>query len=113
MVEEIHMLETRQPQKHTHTSDQDQNNSKNKLPSSDKFHQDHVPFSKRTRTFEPSHDTMPVTNVGVTHGVSLTLGLHQNNAGLAVSDRFPLNETRRFGLAVSGSESQNLHHFVG
>lgn len=69
--------------------------------------------------------------IGGSSGVSLTLGLHQNN-GVVFSDPFPINAARRFGLDsssegfVMGSfEGQNrqfgrsygggqlLHDFVG
>ncbi|XP_028772961.1 BEL1-like homeodomain protein 9 [Neltuma alba] len=135
MVEEIHMLETRQSQKN-HQNTEDHN--KNKPSTSDRF-QDDAPF-KRTRNYEPTtHDHMSaatnqlpcnaISNVNnnqalgvgtVANSVSLTLGLHQNNGGLALSEPFPMSEALRFGLAlevpsnedyvISGSESQNRHY---
>lgn len=134
MVEEIHMLETLQSQK-DHQNCED--HSKNKPSLSDKF-QDDAPF-KRSRNYEPGHDISAVTNhlpcnaignvnnnnqpvsVGaVANSVSLTLGLHQNNGGLALSEPFPMSEALRFGLALevpsneeyvmNGSDSQNRHY---
>ncbi|KAI9116110.1 hypothetical protein K1719_013040 [Acacia pycnantha] len=139
MVEEIHMLETRQSQKN-HQNTEDHN--KNKPSTSDKFQQDDAPF-KRTRNYEPTthHDmsasetnhqlpcnaissvnnsNQPVSVGAVANSVSLTLGLHQNNGGLALAEPFPMSEALRFGLALevpsneeyvmSGSESQNRHY---
>lgn len=143
MVEEIHMLETRQSQKNNQNTD---DHNRSKPSTSDKFQQDHDASFKRTQNdaLTTTHD-MTATNhqlpcnavsvsrsnnnnniqtasVGgaVANSVSLTLGLHQNNGGLAISEPFPMSEALRFGLALEvprneeyvmpGSESQNRHY---
>ncbi|VVA25366.1 PREDICTED: BEL1 [Prunus dulcis] len=98
-------------------------------------------LSKRTRNELPDHITMGssadqlnlscnnlpshlhVGHVGMnmaggsSSGVSLTLGLHQNN-GIGLSEPFPINAAQRFGLgldgnndgyAMGGFDSQNRH----
>ncbi|XP_075491382.1 BEL1-like homeodomain protein 9 [Primulina tabacum] len=124
MVEEIHMLETRQGQK---TSQQDDH-----LPTSCSIECDNTSSSiqrngdfslKRTRNDlteaaptgvegpmnlpfnKLSHNPLlcvGTNNVGGSGGVSLTLGLHQNGMGL--SDSYPINAARRFGLDAHGEE---------
>jgi hypothetical protein len=75
--------------------------------------------------------SVDVSTAGGSGGVSLTLGLHQNN-GIGLSDPFPINAARRFGLDATGDgyvmggiDAQNrqfgreiiggqlLHDFVG
>ncbi|KAJ8533830.1 hypothetical protein K7X08_007154 [Anisodus acutangulus] len=167
MVEEIHMLETRQAHKSASSQRQGQNNnnptehfppSNNSLPSdqnpSTSAHQFQQVPSKRTRNNDPadhmnlSYDNFsPHSRVGLKQasvssagngGVSLTLGLHQNNNGNGIgglSEPFPRNAARRFGIDANnegfmfggGFEAQNrqlgrdhiiiggqlLHDFVG
>ncbi|XWS43778.1 hypothetical protein CRYUN_Cryun16bG0133200 [Craigia yunnanensis] len=158
MVEEIHMLETRQAQK---ASQKDRNANKSsdhlssanslalKNPSSSTQTLPDTP-SKRTRSEVPDilvgseplnlsynslsnhpHVGVGVSMAGVSGDVSLTLGLHQNNNGIGLSEAFPINAAQRFGLGlevnsegyvIGGFESQNrhfgrdgqlLHDFVG
>lgn len=165
MVEEIHMLETRQGQK---ASQKELNNAVSAIgnavqpsgkklgvtPSSNQRIEEFP--SKRTRNDLPAAATgFPAGNEqsmnltydhhnssrppcfssggGGTGGVSLTLGLHQNN-GIGLADPFPMNAARRFGLDANSdgyvnmagiNEAQNqqfrreiiggqlLHDFVG
>lgn len=44
---------------------------------------------------------------GTTGGVSLTLGLHQNN-GIGLADPFPINAARRFGLDANSDGYVNM-----
>ncbi|KAK6120320.1 hypothetical protein DH2020_046011 [Rehmannia glutinosa] len=163
MVEEIHMLETRQSQKAPHRDEQSPNtlnDNNNNLPTSRSIECENASTSiqrigefpsKRTReeatetprasqtlTRSPYVDSLlhnPHFRVGSNNGnggggVSLTLGLHQN--GLGLSDSYPINAARRFGLdshgeeyVVSGFAAQNrqfgrdimdgqiMHDFVG
>ncbi|EEF32505.1 bel1 homeotic protein, putative [Ricinus communis] len=146
MVEEIHMLETRQAQKATQKEDQNANRSSDHAPLSNSAVSDNpstsiqrvqdIP-SKRTRNDLPdlplgseeplnlSYNNMsnhPPIGVGLSPangsgGVSLTLGLHQNN-GIGLSEPFPMNAAQRFGLGLEtnsqgfvmgGFEVQNRH----
>lgn len=125
MVEEIHMLETRQAQKNSQREEHSGNRLSDHIPSdnslvrenpstsTDKF-QD-VPYKG---TLNELHN-MPVRSqeqmnlactgnqhagVGVSMGsasnnVSLTLGLHQNQ-GIGLAEPFPLSAAQRFGLAL-------------
>ncbi|KAJ8747093.1 hypothetical protein K2173_008892 [Erythroxylum novogranatense] len=120
MVEEIHMLETRQVQK---VSQRDDRNTKflgDQVPMSNPSTSTHrvrdVPL-KRTRNEVPNvpegsgepldlsynslsnHAQMGVvmSMAGPTSGVSLTLGLHQNN-GMGFPESFPMNAAQRLGL---------------
>uniref|UniRef100_A0A5B7B883 Homeobox domain-containing protein n=1 Tax=Davidia involucrata TaxID=16924 RepID=A0A5B7B883_DAVIN len=156
MVEEIHSLETRQAQKTSQNADRpgDHLPTSNSLlsenPSTSTQRTQDLP-SKRTRNECPDismgseepvnlsynnlsrhpHVGIGVSTAGGTGGVSLTLGLHQNN-GIGLSEPFPIHAARRFGLDansdgyVMGSfEAQNrqfgrdilggqlLHDFVG
>lgn len=133
MVEEIHMLETRQANKSGSQNIQGQNNNNNKnsiehfptsnnsLPSTSATQQFQQVPSKRTRNNDPAADQMnlsfsPLSRVGIDQvsatsggngGVSLTLGLHhQNNIGLGglSSDPFPRNAARRFGIDANNEE---------
>ncbi|XVE76450.1 hypothetical protein DITRI_Ditri12bG0173700 [Diplodiscus trichospermus] len=131
MVEEIHMLETRQAQKASQKEDKIANKTSDHLssanslasenPSSTQRVQD-TP-SKRTRSELPdipvgseplnlSYNSLsshhPHVGVGISMaggsggGVSLTLGLHQNN-GIGLSEPFPINAAQRFGLGLEVS----------
>ncbi|XP_027907721.1 BEL1-like homeodomain protein 9 [Vigna unguiculata] len=126
MVEEIHMLETRQGQKNSQKEEHSRNKSSDQLPSdnsivsenpsgsTEKF-QD-TPYKRVTeelpnipvRTQEQLN--LPCTSnqpggVGVSMGgsasnnVSLTLGLYQNH-GIGLAEPFTLNAAQRFGVAL-------------
>ncbi|KAH0721812.1 hypothetical protein KY285_006456 [Solanum tuberosum] len=124
MVEEIHMLETRQANKSSSQRMQGQNNnnnnnpievhfptSNNSLPSTSSAQQ--VP-SKRTRNNNPEDEmNLSYSRVGIDQvmsassggnggGVSLTLGLHHQNNNIGIgglsSESFPRNAARRFGI---------------
>ncbi|KAL6508011.1 BEL1-like homeodomain protein [Orobanche gracilis] len=133
MVEEIHMLETRQGQKPSQRDEQSHNTTTNDhLPTTCSVECDNastsiqrtVDFpSKRTRE-NPSeaprgnrgstrlpYDSLMYnhhqlragsSNAGGNSGVSLTLGLHQN--GFGMSESYPINAARRFGLDLHGEE---------
>ncbi|MBA0677456.1 hypothetical protein Golax_018922 [Gossypium laxum] len=133
MVEEIHMLETRQKDERNANKSGDENPS-----TSTQRVEENTP-SKRTRNELPN---VPVGNEQPnmstsynsfsTHphssSVSLTLGLHQNNS-IGLSESFPINAAQRFGLGLEvNSEGyviggrhfgrdvvggQLLHDFVG
>ncbi|XWS59879.1 hypothetical protein CRYUN_Cryun08bG0159600 [Craigia yunnanensis] len=142
MVEEIHMLETRQAQKASQkdrsaNKSRDHFSSVNSLasenPSTSTQRVQDTP-SKFTRSELPDipvgseqlnlsynslashpHVGVGVSMAGASGGVSLTLGLHQNN-GIGLSESFPINAAQRFGLEVSsegyvigGFEAQNRH----
>ncbi|PON59929.1 Knotted like homeodomain transcription factor [Parasponia andersonii] len=153
MVEEIHMLETRQAQKASQREDRNSSRpsthehipSANSLASenpSTSIHRVHDNTSKRTRNDVPhnmpvaggseemnlTYDNLPshlqvgaaaISMAGVgSNGVSLTLGLHQNNGGIGLSEPFPINAAQRFGLGLEGNgegyvmgafEAQNRH----
>lgn len=130
MVEEIHMLETRQGQKPSQIEEQPPNDH---LPTSCSIECENASTSvqriggdfplKRSRE-DPTEGSagtmgqmkMPYDSLLHTHhhmgvglsnagggsgGVSLTLGLHQNGVGLPDSS-YPLNAARRFGLDSHG-----------
>lgn len=127
MVEEIHMLETRQVQKNSLR--EEQNNDWQKDPSDPISCEKTSASTQRIREFTskrtrndltetpPENDDVmilscenssrhPRLGVGVSSaggngGVSLTLGLHQNN-GLGLPEPFPINAARRFGLDANG-----------
>ncbi|KAL4324698.1 hypothetical protein GQ457_11G007300 [Hibiscus cannabinus] len=155
MVEEIHMLETKQAQK---ASQKDRNANKlgDHLSSVNSLGSEHLATSTQRVRNIPSkqtgseltdipmgskslilpHHSMsshPQVGVGISMaggssgGVSLTLGLHQNN-GIGLSELFPMNATQRFGIGVEVNnegyvigeyDAQNqmggqlLHDFVG
>lgn len=152
MVEEIHMLETRQAQKASQREDRNTSRpstnehitSTNPLASenpSTSIHRVHDTMLKRTRNDVPhmpmaggsgemnlSYDNLPghlqvgaaaMSMAGVgSNGVSLTLGLHQNNGAIGLSEPFPINAAQRFGLGLEGNgegyvmgafEAQNRH----
>lgn len=156
MVEEIHTLETRQTQKaSSQRSEQLTNRQNEHLPSANSFSSEanastqrpqDLPH-KRTRNEFPdmplmtseepmnlsynnfSHDPhmgVGVSSGGGSAGVSLTLGLYQNNT-IGLQEPFPINAARRFGIDVNGDgyvmggfEGQSrhfggqlLHDFVG
>lgn len=125
MVEEIHMLETRQAQKSSQREEHSRNKSSDHLPSdnslvsenpstsTDKF-QDapykramnelpNIPVRSQEQVNLPCTGNQPV-GVGVSMGsasnsVSLTLGLHQNH-GIGLAEPFPLSAAQRFGLGL-------------
>lgn len=138
------MLETRQGQKSSQREEQHPNTINNHLPTNCSIESENASTSiqrtgefplKRTRE-DPvenqggsvGHMKLPYDNLmhnahfgmsngggGGIGGVSLTLGLHQNGVGL--SDSYPINAARRFGLdaqgdqgyVVSGFAAQNRH----
>ncbi|XP_073062968.1 BEL1-like homeodomain protein 9 [Primulina eburnea] len=123
MVEEIHMLETRQGQKASQCDDHLPTSCSIECENTSSSMQRNVEFSlKRTRndlTEAPtgvegsmnlpfnklSHNPylgVGMSNVGGSGGVSLTLGLHQNGMGL--SESYPITAARRFGLDAPGEE---------
>ncbi|KDP24541.1 hypothetical protein JCGZ_25105 [Jatropha curcas] len=146
MVEEIHMLETRQAQKSSQMEEQNAKNSSDQVPPSDSVVSDNPSTStrkaqdvppKRTRNGLPnlpsgneeplnlsynslsSHSPVGVgiSTTGRSSGVSLTLGLHQNN-GIGLSEPFPMHAAQCFGLGpetssegfvMGGFETQNRH----
>ncbi|KAG6643292.1 BEL1-like homeodomain protein 9 [Carya illinoinensis] len=145
MVEEIHMLETRQSQKSLQRDERSGNRSSDHLTSANSLVSDNPSTSaqrvqdnpsKRTRnevpditvgSEEPQHlsynfSSHPHVGIGMSmaggsSGVSLTLGLHQNN-GIGLSEPFPINAVQRFGLGLDtsaegyvmgGFESHNRH----
>ncbi|XP_070006874.1 BEL1-like homeodomain protein 9 [Nicotiana tabacum] len=148
MVEEIHMLETKEA--HNKSSQREGQNSNNNsiehFPTSNSHAACETPStsvprlqdtpSKRTRNDFPMGNADSISlsygNLSTgTGGVSLTLGLHQNT-GIGLSDPFPINAARRFGIdansdrfMVGGFEEQNgqfgrnivggqfLHDFAG
>lgn len=143
------MLETRQGQKPSQREEQHPNMINNHLPTSCSIECENASTSvqrtgefplKRTREdpVEPQggsvgHMKLPYNNLlhnahyGLSNGgVSLTLGLHQNGVGL--SDSYPINAARRFGLDSHGDpgyvvqnrqfgrdiiDGQIMHDFVG
>ncbi|KAK8651172.1 hypothetical protein V6N13_140784 [Hibiscus sabdariffa] len=156
MVEEIHTLETRQDQKASQ-KDQNANKLTDHLSSANSLGSEHPALSTQTVQDTPSKRTrseltdipmgsvplnLPYNNLlkhqqvgggismagGSTGGVSLTLGLHQNN-GSGLPEPFPINAAQRFGVGlevsnegyiIGGFEAQNrhfggqlLHDFVG
>ncbi|XP_061376360.1 BEL1-like homeodomain protein 9 [Gastrolobium bilobum] len=128
MVEEIHMLETRQVQKNSQKEEHCRNKLSDHLPSdsslvsenpstsTDKF-QD-TPFKRAINELPNIHVrsqeqlNLPCTGnqpvgVGVSMGgasssVSLTLGLYQNH-GIGLAEPFPLSAAQRFGLALENN----------
>ncbi|KAK4392267.1 BEL1-like homeodomain protein 9 [Sesamum angolense] len=130
MVEEVHMLETRQGQKELQTDEQLANRLNDHLPTSCSVQCKNASTSiqkvgefqlKRTRddhlTETPLVSDQPMNlpyekflnhpqlGIGVSNcsgggGVSLTLGLHQNGVGL--SESYPINAASRFGLDEHG-----------
>ena len=131
MVEEIHMLETRQAQKSSQREDRNANRPTDHMPSANSLasenpststHRVQDLSSKRTRNELPnmpvgseemnlSYDNLPshlqvgaagMSMGGGSNGVSLTLGLHQNN-GIGLSEPFPINAVQRFSLGLEGS----------
>lgn len=144
MVEEIHMLETRQGQKATQREEQSANRSSDHLPSSNSLPSENPSTStqrvqetpsKRSRDEFPDipvgneeppnlsynslsnhpHVGVGVSMAGGNSGVSLTLGLYQNN-GIGLSEPYPISAAQRFGLVhetnsegfvLSGYEAQS------
>lgn len=146
MVEEIHMLETRQAHKASQREDRIASRSNDQIPSANSLssenpsastHRAQDSASKLTRNdlsdipvgtdeqMNLSYNNLAShLQVGVgmsmgggSSGVSLTLGLHQNN-GIGLSEPFPINAAQRFGLGIEGNgegyvmggfEGQNRH----
>ncbi|KAK6779237.1 hypothetical protein RDI58_021421 [Solanum bulbocastanum] len=146
MVEEIHMLETREghnksSQREGPNNNNDDNNNpiehfpmsnsnacESNTPSTSTSRLQELP-SKRTRNELPNipnnigriADSINLSyngnlSTGVGGGVSLTLGLHQNSGNIGLSEPFPMNAARRFGIdnntssgrfIVGGFDEQN------
>ncbi|XP_057971048.1 BEL1-like homeodomain protein 9 [Malania oleifera] len=132
MVEEIHMLETRQAQKASQREERNANRLNDQLHSANSLASENPSISthrmpdstqsKRSRNELPdvpmeSEEPMdlPYNNLsnhphvaagastgGGSSSVSLTLGLHQNN-GIGLSEPFPINAAQRFGLSVDAN----------
>ncbi|KAE8684792.1 BEL1-like homeodomain protein 9 [Hibiscus syriacus] len=149
MVEEIHMLETKQAQKASQ-KDRNTNRSSDHLSLANTLVSEHPATSTQTVQDAPLKQTrseltdipmgseplnLPYNSLsshpqdgasvgfgvsmagGSTAGVSLTLGLHQNN-GIGLPEPFPINAAQRFGIGVEvnnegyvigGYEAQNRH----
>ncbi|KAK6943589.1 POX domain [Dillenia turbinata] len=129
MVEEIHMLETRDAQKASQKEERNANRPSENIPPSN-LHAPENPSNSNQRSQDPPpkrtrngipiipasrDDTMDMSynhlsshqhlgvgvgTVGGSSNVSLTLGLHQNN-GIGLSEPFPINAAHRFGLDLS------------
>ncbi|KAK2657756.1 hypothetical protein Ddye_010808 [Dipteronia dyeriana] len=141
MVEEIHMLETRQAQKSSQREDRNANRISDCLPPSNTLPSElpstsaqRVPETSSKRTIHEfsempvvsHHDQQPPppnlsyhslsshhphVNLGGSSGVSLTLGLHQNNNAIGLSEPYhPINGAQRFGL---GLETNNEGYVLG
>lgn len=122
MVEEIHMLETRQTQKASQREEQSANQLSDNLPTSCPVECENASTSIQRNENLPSkftgndltgtpistkgpmnflydnlshHVGIGMSSAGGSGGVSLTLGLHQN---VGFSEAYPLNAARRFGL---------------
>ncbi|CAK9151430.1 unnamed protein product [Ilex paraguariensis] len=142
MVEEIHNLETRQAQKSSQREEQNTNRPSDHFPVTNPLASENPSASSqrildftstRTRNRFPDialgseepmnlsyenlsrrpHVGVGMSTAGGSGGVSLTLGLHQNN-GVTLSEPFPLNAARRFGVdangetyVIGGFEAQN------
>ena len=132
MVEEIHMLETRQAQKSSHREERSANKQNDHLPTANSVAFENPSTSaqrvqdtpsKRTRNElssevqvgneEPMisysnmstahpHVRVGVSTAGGSSNVSLTLGLHQND-GIGLSESFPINAAQRFGLGLDAN----------
>lgn len=160
MVEEIYMLETKQQtQKNLHREERnanranDHHNPSNSLamdnPSTSaqqiqdtpaKREPNDMPMGNQVESMNVSYNLSSHPHVGAntniagnnSGGVSLTLGLHQNNVIGGFSEPFPVGfpvaGTRRFGLGIQGNNDgyvmgghfsrdvlggQLLHDFVG
>ncbi|XP_022145496.1 BEL1-like homeodomain protein 9 [Momordica charantia] len=148
MVEEIYMLETKQTQKNLHREDRNAIRPSDHHPSnslaldnpstSAQQRQDtpqrrtrnephDMPLSTQDEPLNVSYDLLshPHANMAGNNngGVSLTLGLHQNNGVGSFSESYPVGfpvaaATRRFGLGIQangdgyvlgGFEAQNRH----
>ncbi|KAL3826044.1 hypothetical protein ACJIZ3_022073 [Penstemon smallii] len=135
MVEEIHMLETRQTQKPSERDDQHPNGLNDHFPTNCSIECENGTSSrigefplKRTRedlTEAPrgnggqmnflyenlSHNPhMGNNTISNNAGVSLTLGLHQNGVGL--SESYPITAARHFGLDAHGDGYNMMSGFT-
>ncbi|KAG5583812.1 hypothetical protein H5410_044246 [Solanum commersonii] len=146
MVEEIHMLETREghnkssQREEPNNNNNDNNNPIEHFPMSNSYAcESNTPSTSTSRLQDlPSKRTRnELANIpnnigrvadsinlsyngnlstGVGGGVSLTLGLHQNSGNIGLSEPFPMNAARRFGIdnntnsgrfIVGGFDEQN------
>ncbi|XP_038990798.1 BEL1-like homeodomain protein 9 [Hibiscus syriacus] len=137
MVEEIHVLETKQAQKASQ-KDRNLNKSSDHLSSANTLGSEHPATSSQRAQDTPlkqmrseltdipmgseplnlpynSLSSHPQVGVGVsmaggsTSGVSLTLGLHQSN-GIGLPEPFTINAAQRFGIGV---EVNNEGYVIG
>ncbi|KAA0045145.1 BEL1-like homeodomain protein 9 isoform X2 [Cucumis melo var. makuwa] len=127
MVEEIHMLETRQAQKSQQKEDKNNNNNNiennsvlnninnnnNPLSSTNESllkphhnnnasssnHHHHPSLDLSNTNFFPTHHPHAATG-----NISLTLGLHQNHpGGIALTEPFPINAAHHFNLGLEAN----------
>lgn len=124
MVEEIHMLETRQAQKSQQKEANDNNASNNNndhLSSTNESllkpdghnnnnasssNHDHHPLDLSNTHFFPTHHphaAAGATAIGGSGNVSLTLGLHQNHGGITLTEPFPINAAQHFNLGLEAN----------
>ncbi|XP_023543369.1 BEL1-like homeodomain protein 9 [Cucurbita pepo subsp. pepo] len=120
MVEEIHMLETREAQKSQHRDANNgtplNNNNNNddhhhlsstnqSLNNASSSNHDQHPLHLSNSNFFPTHHPHPpagATTMGAGN-VSLTLGLHQNHAGITLTEPFPINAAQHFNLGLEAN----------
>lgn len=131
MVEEIHMLETREGHNKSLQREGPNNNNDNNNNSIEHFpmSNSHACESSTPSTSTPRLQDLPskrtrndLANIhnnigrvadsinlsygnlstGAGGGVSLTLGLHQNSGNIGLSEPFPINAARRFGIENNG-----------
>lgn len=124
MVEEIHMLETRQAQKSqqrepngnalnndttNESLKQDHNNNNANASSSNHDDHHHPVLDLSNPNIFPSHHPHAAAGAATLGGgggtVSLTLGLHQNHghSGIALSEPFPINTAQHFNLGLEAN----------
>ncbi|XP_038881430.1 BEL1-like homeodomain protein 9 [Benincasa hispida] len=119
MVEEIHMLETRQAQK----SQQNEGNNNNNIENNNALNNNDPLSSTNESLLKPHHNNnasssnphhpsldLSNTNFFPTHhphattgNVSLTLGLQQNHGGIALTEPFPINAAHHFNLGLEAN----------
>lgn len=131
MVEEVHTLEARQVDKisshiqeqeaspvisrdpsHRRNQDLPSKRPRNDFPSDDKYNAHHI--MERNKEHMNFYDNFSIhgANNGANgnRGVSLTLGLHQNNNAITLSESFPLNSER---FVIGGLDAQHHQDLCG
>ncbi|CAK9319939.1 unnamed protein product [Citrullus colocynthis] len=124
MVEEIHMLETRQAQKSQQKEANNSNalnNNNDHLSSTNESllkpdghnhnkasssNHDHHPLDLSNTHFFPTHHlhaAAGATAIGGSGNVSLTLGLQQNHGGITLTEPFPINAAQHFNLGLEAN----------